>query len=87
MTITNEAKMLLENLFESNYEDCLLVKEEKSKNGTTLVFNLIKQTKSDKPTYINGIPVVMDKNVIGRSEKVTIAVNEGDLVINDPSAL
>jgi len=86
MTITNEAKMLLGNLFESNKEDCLKIKLEKNSKGTSIVLNLVKQGPNDKPIYINDIPILMDEEVLKRGEQITISVAEGDLVINDPSA-
>lgn len=86
MTITNEAKLLLGNLFESNDEDCLKIELKKTEKGSSLLFNLVKLGPNDKPIYINDIPVLMDELVLKRSKTVTISVTEGDLVINDPTA-
>ena len=86
MKITDEAKKMLEGIFSSNDGDCLKVTLQKSCCGTSLVINLAKLEEGNEPISINGISVLMDEDVKERAEAVTIAVENGDLIINDEAS-
>jgi hypothetical protein len=86
MKITDEAKLILQQEFISNNSDCLKASLQKSCCGTSLVFNMIKLKASDKPVFVNGIQVMMDNKAQARAETVTIAVENGELIIQDDAA-
>ncbi|MFA6619963.1 MAG: hypothetical protein WCS90_02400 [Bacilli bacterium] len=86
MKITDKAKALLKEALASNKCDALQALQEKSCCGTYLVFNLTKLDANEKPVIINDIPVIMDSDAQERAEKVTIDVENGELVARDDAA-
>ena len=86
MKITNEAKIMLGDVFASNDVDCLKAMLQKSCCGSSLVFNLAKLEDGDEPASINGISVLMEDDVKERVENVTITVENGELAIHDEAS-
>ncbi len=86
MKITNEAKTMLQEVFASNDSNCLKATLQKSCCGTSLLFRMGKIEDGDEPISINGISVLMGKDVKERAEAVTITVEKGELAINDEAA-
>lgn len=86
MKITEEAGSILKQAFLSNNCDCLKASLQKSCCGTSLVFNLTKLKAGDKSVSIDGIPVMMDSKTQERAKTVTIAVDNGELIIQDEEA-
>ncbi len=83
MKITEEAKSMLTETLVSNECDCLKAALQQSCCGTSLVFNLAKLKEGEKPILINGINVMMDDKAKLRADTVTIAVENGELIIQD----
>lgn len=86
MKITDEAKKIMEEILVSNECDSLKVMIQKSCCGTSLYFTTTKLEEGDKPVTINGISVLMDKEVEERAEKVTLATENGKIIIQDEEA-
>lgn len=85
MTITDEAKIIINEALDSNGYDCLKAMLQKSCCGTSLYFTLTKLQEGDNPISINGIPVLMDDETQEKAKTVTIAVKDGELVIRNDS--
>ena len=83
MVITQEAKMLLNELFEKNSSDCLKVSLQKSCCGETIVISLAKLSDDDKPIDVNGVSVLMNEKVQKRAMTVTLTSKNGKLVVQD----
>lgn len=83
MRITDEAKVLIEEALVSNNYDCLAVMLEESCCGTSFNFGLGTLEEEDEPIIINGIAVMMDAKAQARTENVTLAVEDGELVVQD----
>ncbi|MCX7749141.1 MAG: hypothetical protein N2645_19950 [Clostridia bacterium] len=83
MKISDEAKLLITDALASNNCDCLQVVLKKSCCGTSLNFVPIKLKAGDSAVSIDGISVMMDDQVKARVEKVTLAVEDGELIIQD----
>ncbi|HBM74636.1 MAG TPA: adhesin [Clostridiaceae bacterium] len=83
MKITDKAKSIITEVMQENSCDCLMAKLQQSCCGTSLYFTLIKLGKGDKPATINGIPVVMDDKTAKRAETVTLAEENGKVIIQD----
>jgi len=86
MKITDEAKVMLEEVLTSNGYDCLKATVQKTCCGTSVMFNLAKLTDSDKPIDINGISVLMNDDVKNRTETITITVENKKLAVEDTAA-
>lgn len=86
MKITDGAKSLIMQAFISNDCDCLQVTQQQSCCGTSLNFELIKLKADDKTVSINGISVMMDNQTQARTETVTLAVENGELTLQDDSS-
>jgi len=86
MKITDAAKDIITGALASNEYDCLKGMLQKSCCGTSLYFTLAKLQEGESPVPINGVPVLMDDNVQERAETVTIAAEEGKLVIQDDAS-
>jgi len=86
MKITDEAKTTLEEAFASNNSDCLKAMVQQSCCGSALAFSLGKLEEGDEPTTINGIPILMDDAAKEKAETITIAVQNGELVIQDEAS-
>ena len=83
MIISDEAKILITETLASNNCDCLQVLLKKSCCGTALNFVPIKLKAGDSTVSINGISVMMDSQAQARVEKITFAVEDGELIIQD----
>ena len=83
MKITKEAKTIITEALKSNDCDCLQAKLQQSCCGTSLVFNLTKLEAGQTPITVDGVSVLMDNNTQERANTVTIAVEDGKLVIHD----
>lgn len=83
MKITDEAKAIIMKAFVSNEADCLKGMLQKSCCGTSLYLTLVKSQTGEKPVSINGVPVLMDEKAQARAETVTIATEDGKLIIQD----
>lgn len=83
MKITDEARSLISDELVANDYDCLQVTLVPSCCGTSLNFELAKLSQDDKTVSINGISVLMDNETHERAETVTLAVENGELVIED----
>lgn len=83
MKITDEAKSLITEALVSNNCDCLQVLLKKTCCGTSLNFVPKKLQASDKPVLINGVSVMMDNQTQARTEKIALAVEDGELIIQD----
>lgn len=83
MEITNEAKKMLEEVMAANDCDCLKAELQTSCCGSSLGFNLGKLEATDKPVTINGVQVLMSEDAMERAEVITIAEDNGELVIKD----
>jgi hypothetical protein len=83
MKITEEAKTMITEALKSNDCDCLQAKLQQSCCGTSLVFTLTKLESGKKPITIDGVSVFMDDETQERAKTVTIAVENGKLVIHD----
>ena len=83
MKITEEAKTIITEALKSNDCDCLQAKLQRSCCGTSLVFNLTKLEAGQTPITVDGVSVLMDNNTQERANTVTVAVEDGKLVIHD----
>jgi Fe-S cluster assembly iron-binding protein IscA len=86
MVITDEAKKIIMEVLKESNCDCLKVVLEKSCCGTSLNFGLTRLEPNDISISINGISVLMDAETESRVEMITLAVEDGDLVIQDNTA-
>lgn len=86
MKITEEARSILTEELISNECDCLKASLQKSCCGTSLIFNMIKLKANEKPVSVDGVPVMMDDKARERAETVTIAIENGELIIQDEAA-
>lgn len=86
MKITDEAKVVLQDLLTANDSDCLKATVQQSCCGTSLVFNLAKTTEDDDPISINDILVLMTDEVQKRAESVTLTVQNEELALIDEEA-
>lgn len=85
MKITNEAKTLITEAFASNNCDCVVVLLQQSCCSSSLNFGLGNLKEGDEPVIINDIPVLMDAEAQVRTENVTLAGEDSELVIQDDS--
>lgn len=83
MKVTEDAKVLLKKAMKDNDCDCLRVAVKQSGCcGSQLSFTPGKLNEGEKPTNINEIPVVIDKQTQLQTEPLTINAEEGKLVID-----
>jgi hypothetical protein len=85
MKITDEAKIILTEVLASNECDCIRAMQQESCCGTSLYFVTENMQEGDSPILINGIPVLMDNQTQVRAETVTLATEDGKLIIQDIS--
>lgn len=83
MEITNEAKKMLEEVLAANDCNCLKAELKTSCCGSSLGFSLGKLESTDKPVDVNGVQVLMGEGVMERAEAITIAEDNGELVVKD----
>lgn len=87
MIITDSAKARLQEILLKNNMNCLKVKLQQSCCGTGLFFQMAKLSEHENATETaNGIPLVMEAEVTGRTKEVTLDFANNELVINDPSS-
>lgn len=86
MIITNEAKVLVTDLFKKNGYDALQASLQKSCCGTSLYLSFVNKKSDDKPVIVNGISVLMKDDAETKADTITLKTNnEGELVIEDAS--
>lgn len=84
MDVSEKAKELLKKSMKDNDCDCLHVTTESSACcGVSLNFTIEQMKTGDQPTVINGIPVIMNQQVLKETEALKIDVENGQLVINE----
>lgn len=83
MKITDEAKAIINETLAKNECDCLKAMLQKSCCGTSVYISLTKLKPGDEPVSINGVPVMMDNEVKERAETITLATENGKLIIKD----
>lgn len=86
MKITQEAKLLIMEGLATNDCDCLQVTLQQSCCGTSVGFSMTKLTEDEEPVSVNGISVMMDNKSRERTETVTLAVENGKLIIQDSAS-
>ena len=86
MEITNEAKIMLEDLFKSNGGDSLKAMLKNSCCGSSVVFSIVKKEDNEEPVLVNDVPVIMGEGVSERAETVIMTVENGELSITDSKA-
>ncbi len=86
MKITDEAKVMLEEIFKDNKANCLLVSIQESCCGPALEVDLAELEEGEEPITINGISVLMEEDAKEKAEKLTIIVEEGELAVVDEEA-
>lgn len=87
MTITDSAKVMLQEALKDSKNDCIQMKLQNSCCGTSLFFQMTKLPEGDiQSILINGVPFIMDQEVTERTSEVTIDYKDGELVMDDPSA-
>lgn len=86
MVITQEAKTLLDKVFESNGYDCLKASLQKSCCGTSVVLSMTKLDDKDEPVTIDGVSVLMDNEAQERAKTVTLDAKRGRLILQDEAA-
>lgn len=85
MKITEEAKKIITEAFETNDYNCLKGMLQESCCGKSLYFVLDKSDELDKLVSINGVSVLLDDEASQRAESVTITTEDGKLYIQDDS--
>lgn len=83
MKITDEAKKIITDAMISNECDCFKGMLEQSCCGKSLYFVFAKLEAGESPVSINSVPVLMDEETRERAETVTIATEDGKLIIQD----
>ena len=83
MIITDEAKEIIKKGFEDNNCDCLTTMQKQSCCGSSVSFSLGTLTSEDKAEMVNGIPVIMDEEILKRVELVTLYAEDGELLFKD----
>ena len=83
MTITQEAKSLLDKVFETNGYDCLKASLQESCCGKSLVLSMAKLDDKDEPVTIDGVSVLMNNETKERAKSVTLTTRKGKLVLQD----
>lgn len=83
MKITDEAKEILNQGLAANNCDCLTATLQQSCCGSSVSFSLSNLTSEDKPEMVNGIPVIMDDEILKKVELVTLYAEDGELLFQD----
>lgn len=83
MIITDEAKEIILQGLEANDSDCLRATLQQSCCGSSVSFSLASLTSEDKAEIINGLPVIMDEEIVKRVELVTLYAEDGELLFKD----
>lgn len=82
MKITKEAKLIIDELLSPGKNNCIKISEQKSCCGTSLYFTLAS-ANSEELKEIEGVKVLLENELIERTENVVIAAEEGKLKIID----
>jgi len=84
MIITDEAKVVLEEMLKENGQDSLQASLQEGCCGTSLYFTFTNKKEDDQPVLINGINVLMEGEAVIKTNTVTIKVDSnGKLVVED----
>lgn len=84
MIITDEAKVLLEEMLKENGHDSLQASLQQGCCGTSLYFAFTNKKADEQPVIVNGINVLMEGEAVFKTNTVTIKVDPaGKLIIED----
>lgn len=85
MIITNEAKVLLQDILKKENFNCVIagLMYHCSCGDSTVQFGLGNVEDGDKVYTFNEIPVVMEEETLARTELITIYVENGELMFLD----
>ncbi|WP_286947801.1 hypothetical protein [Acetobacterium sp. UBA5834] len=84
MIITDEAKVVLEEMLKENGQDSLQATLQQGCCGSSLYFTFTNKKADDQPVIVNGINVLMDGEAVLKTNTVTLKINEeGKLVVED----
>jgi len=84
MIITDEAKVVLEEMLKENGQDSLQASLQQGCCGTSLYFTFTNKNVDDQPVIVNGINVLMEGEAVLKTNSVTIKIDdEGKLVVED----
>ncbi|WP_303870074.1 hypothetical protein [Acetobacterium wieringae] len=84
MIITDEAKVVLEEMLKENGQDSLQATLQQGCCGSSLYFTLTNKKAGDQPVIVNGINVLMEGEAVLKTNTVTLKINdEGKLFVED----
>lgn len=83
MIITDDAKEILKKALAENKCDCLQATLKQAGCGKSVSFSLSNLMNDDKAQIINGIPVLMDEEILKKVEQVTLYTEDGELLFHD----
>ena len=84
MIITDEAKVVLEEMLKKNGQDSLQASLKEGCCGTSLYFSFTDKKADEQAVIVNGINVLMEGEAVLKTNTVTIDVNSsGKLVVED----
>lgn len=84
MIITDEAKVVLEEMLKENGQDSLQASLQQGCCGTSLYFTFTNKKADEQPVVVNGINVLMEGEAVFKTNTVTIKVDyNGKLVVED----
>ncbi|MEL7659732.1 hypothetical protein [Acetobacterium wieringae] len=84
MIITDEAKVVLEEMLKENGQDSLQATLQQGCCGSSLYFTFTNKKADDQPVLVNGINVLMEGEAVLKTNTVTLKINEeGKLVVED----
>lgn len=84
MIITDEAKVVLEEMLKENGQDSLQASLQQGCCGTSLYFSFTNKKADEQPVIVNGINVLMEGEAVFKTNTVTIKVDSNDkLVVED----
>lgn len=84
MIITDEAKVVLEEMLKENGQDSLQATLQQGCCGSSLYFTFTNKNADDQPVIVNGINVLMEGEAVLKTNTVTLKINEeGKLVVED----
>lgn len=86
MKITDEAKLLINEVLAGEKANAIRLHTNRSCCGTSLQFELVTLTDQDQPEIINGLSVLMDKETQAWTGTVTIGAAGGKLTLHDSAA-
>ncbi len=84
MIITDEAKVVLEEMLKENGQDALQASLQQGCCGTSLYFTFTNKKADDQPVIVNGINVLMEGEAVLKTSTVTLKTDdEGKLLVED----